>query len=449
MQVRNRPAQLGVFLRPSPGKTLRVGTLVRDAEGRILFSIDDSYLALGPDRPLASLAWKGATEELSVQRLVSPRDKVSGSGLLPPFFQNMLPEGALRDLVEGAFGGGGAFDNFDVLATLGEDLPGAIVVRLESGEVAKPKKSLAEQASATGPLELPIRFSLAGVQLKFSMVKDRHALTLPFSGHSGEVILKTPSPTYKFLPEAEMTAMAMAEAAGVSTAKVWLVERDQVAGLPKEFLDHGPHCLAVQRFDRAPDDGRVQIEDLAQIYGAIGDAKYATGNDATIMSTAARFSTDPAGEGLEALRRVIVNVLLGNGDAHLKNWSFIYPQTGDIALSPAYDVVPTFLYGDDRMAMKIGGTKNPYNIGVERLERAAALMRLPEKAIRKCIRRTVEGALDTWPKILADSALPPPTRGMLLDRLPKLALTRDVAPHIIQGFVPHADDEPSSATSGP
>ncbi len=169
--------------------------------------------------------------------------------------------------------------------------------------------------------------------------------------------------------------MMLAGAAGVRVAEAWLVDPEEVIGIPAKYIAGGP-SLAVGRFDRKSSGHRIHIEDFAQIYQVIGDQKYATGNEATIMRTVQRFATDGRGEMLESVRRVTTNILLGNGDAHLKNWSFIYPEPGVIALSPAYDIVPTFAYGDSTMAMKLGGTNNPYIMGAHKFERVAGLLQV-------------------------------------------------------------------------
>ena len=155
-----RSAVLGVFLAIEPGRELRIGSLVRHEEGTV-FTVGESYLALGTRRPLVSLAWTGPDEDESLARLKSPNDKMMRGTHLPAFFDNLLPEGALRDLVERELGPG-AFDNFDILARLGEDLPGAIIVRLEAGTAGRPRPG--RQAAMPPVLgETSIGFSLAGV----------------------------------------------------------------------------------------------------------------------------------------------------------------------------------------------------------------------------------------------------------------------------------------------
>lgn len=430
MRVRNAAAVLGIFLATEPGRQLRVGSLVRDNAGVITFNVDPAYIALGASRPIVSCAWKGATEENSLARLASKADKVMLGSLLPPFFENLLPEGALRELVEKELGAGD-YDNFDVLTKLGGDLPGAIVAVLEAGEFPRHRAAGGVQAApASDAADVPttkIRFSLAGIQLKFSVTQRSERLTVPTQDGTGEIILKTPSRRNAFVPEAEFTALTLAGAAGVDVAEAWLVDPDAVDGIPERFLTGSARSLAVRRFDRGPDGRRIHIEDFAQIMGGIGDDKYTMGNDETMINIAGRFSTDRNGQILEAMRRVLVNILLGNGDAHLKNWSLMH-RNGETKLTPAYDVVPTFLFGDDTMALEFGNRKNPYIMGLSMVEGAARLTQINPRILLRDARRTVDLALDRWPDLLRDMPLPADMKNRLLERLPKLKLVQEVRP---------------------
>ena len=419
-----RSATLGVFLAVEPGRELRIGSLVRHEEGTV-FEVSDSYIALGVQRPLVSLAWTGRDENETLARLTNPNDKTMRGTHLPAFFDNLLPEGALRTLVERELGPG-AFDNFDVLARLGEDLPGAIVVRLEAGTAGRtrPRRPALTVPPST---EASIGFSLAGVQLKFSMTLDQQTLTVPARHGVGEIILKTPSRKHPFLPEAEYTGLVLAQAAGVSAVRPVLVSNHRIRGIPAEFLEGG-QSLAVPRFDREPGGRRVQTEDFSQILGAIGEQKYFKANETTIINVVHRFSDDPISGLLEAVRRITVNLLLGNGDAHLKNWSFLYSQKGKVQLTPAYDLVPTFLYGDDTMALEFGNTKTPYNIGLRRFERAAGAVHVDAKVVMDEVRRTVRQALAVWPDLLKTMPLSADGRLRLLERLPRLRLVQEISP---------------------
>lgn len=450
MLVVDRPSIAGVHLRPEPGKQIRVGTLMRDDSGVVTFVVDEGYIALGPDRPIVSMAWRGVDEADSISRLRARGDKIMQGGLLPAFFQNMMPEGALRELVSKEFVHG-AFDQFDLAVKLGGDLPGAIVISHEAGK--QPRLAKREEAAPELGEDKPVanvRFSLAGVQLKFSAdTVDRKSITVPAIGSEGEIILKTPSKQYRLLPEVEFTSMALAAAGGVRTAEFWLVESEEVSGVPEEYLSYGPHALAVKRFDREPGGRRIHIEDFAQIFGALPEAKYVTGNEATVLNAVRRFCTDSRGELLEAVRRLMVSILLGDGDRHLKNSSLIYRETdlGQTAfLTPSYDVVATNLWGDARMALKFGGSDDPWRYDTGKFERAAGLLKVEPKVLLKEAKRTVERARDTWPETLRDMPIPKAWKEKIVDRIEKLPLANELSPKPVRG-VEFPDDEPEPAAA--
>lgn len=432
MAVPNRAGVIGIFLRPAPGQELRVGTLVRDASGATTFDVDETYIKLGAKRPLVSLAWRGATDDISVQRLRSKNDKTM-RGTLPPYFENLLPEGALLDLVEKEFGTG-AFDSYDVLRRLGLDLPGAILARAEAGE--EPPRSTALPAAA--PTEKPIRFSVAGVQLKFSMKADRNRLTMPAIGEGGDLLLKLPAERYPHLPEAEYTALKLAELAGVKTVQCSLIKSESIEGIPKAFMDAGEMSLAVVRFDRATDGVRIHTEDFAQIVGAIGDQKYTWANQETLLNIVRRFSGDPIGEVLEGIRRIVVDVMVGNGDDHLKNWSFLYADTITPYLTPAYDIVPTVYYNPAaKMALKLSGTSNPFAVNVARFTTVAKFLKIDPQIIEREVRTTVEKILDTWPDAVKDLPAPADVTDAIFSRWKDMALVADVRPDFSQGHDVH------------
>lgn len=433
MTIIDRAAVLGIYLAPTPEETVRVGSLVRDAGGAITFTADDTYLSMGSSRPVLSMAWRGVDEDDTIRRLVARGDKVMRSGLLPPYFSGLLPEGALRELVETEFGTG-AFDDFDVLARLGEDLPGAVVARLEAGQAGGPQAAAKRGTGAKTPVPPGgVKFSLAGIQLKFSVLESGRGVTAPGRDQHGDIILKVPSERHPSLVEAEYAGMELARAVGVRAAEAFLVDVRNVHGVPSEFLQAGPHALAVRRFDRAP-GRRVHTEDFAQIVGAIGDRKYTMANEETVYNMTRRFTGDWSGELLEGVRRTVVNVLLGNGDAHLKNWSLIHPPGGAPELTPAYDVVPTVLYGDNTMALEFSGTRDAARVTLRRFERVAGLVKVSPDLLVREARRTVEAALDVWPDAMKSLPLPPEMRDRITARWHDLALVKDVRPTIVTGL---------------
>jgi len=436
MAVPNRPGILGIFLRPSPDREVRVGTMFRDASGVITFEVDDAYVRLGQARPLLSLTWHGATEKETLERLAVRGDKISHGRILPPYFDNLLPEGALLDLVEKEFGTG-TFDNYDVLARLGGDLPGAIVARRETGE--PPPKGATTETPAGPATGKPITFSLAGVQMKFSMHGDRHRLTAPGSDESGDVILKLPSEKFPHLVENEFTSIELARLAGVNVSKARLVEIKTIEGVPPQFLELGKNALSVKRFDRATGNVRIHTEDFAQLAGAIADEKYWRWNQETILRSIKRLSDDPIGDTLEGLRRLTVDIMLGNYDGHLKNWSFIYPDGRRARLSPAYDIVSTLTYLKDTMALRFNGTKDPRLVDTGRLRRIAPYIEVDLRVLEREMRGTVTRALDTWPNALTDLPAPDGIKEAITSRFAKLALVKEVRPAMVQGHV--AGDE--------
>ncbi|MGE5514230.1 MAG: type II toxin-antitoxin system HipA family toxin [Bacteroidota bacterium] len=434
MLIIDRAAVIGIYLAPMPQETVRVGSLVRDASGVVTFTVDDNYLAMGPQRPVLSMAWRGADEEDTIRRLVGREDKVMRSGLLPPYFSGLLPEGALRELVEAEFGTG-AFDDFDVLARLGSDLPGAVVARLEAGQAGAGRAVPAGESGRKLPVPPGgVKFSLAGIQLKFAALASGHGVTVPGRDQHGDIILKVPSERHQALVEAEYTGLELARAVGVRTAEAFLVDTCDVHGIPSEYLKGGTHALAVRRFDRAPGGRRVHTEDYAQILGAIGDRKYTMANEETVYNVTRRFSGDWSGELLEAVRRTVVNVMLGNGDAHLKNWSLLHVPGGVPELTPAYDIVPTVLYGDTTMALAFGGTRDAARITLRKFERAAGLVKVSPDLLAREAKRTVEAALDIWPSVLGDLPLPQEMRQRIVDRWRDLALVKEARPTLAPGI---------------
>lgn len=428
MPVLNRAGVLGIFLRPEAGHELRVGTLVRDAGGAMTFDVAETYIALGPKRPIVSLAWKGETDELSIGRLRNRNDKSSRGPNLPPYFENLLPEGALLDLVEKEFGTGD-FNSFDVLRKLGLDLPGAIVAHAEAGE--EPPLARVPKTAITDSSK-PIRFSLAGVQLKFSMKADKGRLTLPGVGESGDLMLKLPTPSFPALPEAEYTSLQLAKLAGVNTAEATLVQSDTIEGIPKAYLEAGPVSLAVKRFDRAPGGVRIHTEDFAQIVGAIGDQKYFRANQETLLNIIRRFAIDSIGEILEGVRRIVVDIMIGNGDGHLKNWSFIYPDGLSQQLSPAYDIVPTIAYlAQHKMALKLAGTTNPQIVAVARIADISKFLKVDPQVLDREVRATVVRILDTWPEAVKNLPISTPIRDAIFAQWKYMALVNNVRPTLV------------------
>jgi len=126
--------------------------------------------------------------------------------------------------------------------------------------------------------------------------------------------------------------------------------------VPEDMPTGDGVAFVIERFDRTP-TGRIHIEDFGQILDRPpGHAQY-SGSYEEIASVIRWIAPDSAEE---FLKTIIFHVIAGNGDAHLKNFSVIYPDTRNAVLSPAYDIVSTVLYvkpGKEELALKLAGQK--------------------------------------------------------------------------------------------
>ena len=363
-----------------------VGSLTHLGNEALIFTFDQEYVEAGVDRPTLSLSFKSADGGL-VEQTRPTRVR------LPTFFSNLLPEAHLRDYLA-ARGGIHPDREFFLIWLLGADLPGAIDIRSVGG-AAPPMED--ETPSGDRSEEQPFRFSLAGVQLKFSaLMETSKGLTLPLGGVGGDWIVKLPSPRFEAVPENEFAMMTLAKAVGIDVPDVRLVATKDIGGLPQNLPEAFGQSLAVRRFDRPRAGERVHVEDFAQVFGVYPKNKYRRASYGSI----ARVLWLEAGEEAvtEYTRRLVFNVLIGNADAHLKNWSLIYPNRRTPRLAPAYDLVATVPYiPRDRLALSLGNTKEFADIDLERFRRFAEKAALPVRLVLQAARETAAKVRDLWP----------------------------------------------------
>lgn len=285
-----------------------------------------------PDRPVLGLRFEDR-----------PTERVSSALRLPPWFANLLPEGRLRDWVARDAGVSPEREMM-LLRRLGADLPGAVIVEQVTEPVdvrwhpdvvvpGPPRKP----DSQSGP-----RFSLAGVALKFSMLRDGERLTLPLRGQLGDWIVKMPGTAYTHLPQNEFAIMECARAVGIDVPRTRLIPRDELPDLPDAVWPGGQDlAYAIERFDRTPEGDRVHIEDMAQVRGFPPDRKF----DGAFESVAAHvYRGHDLPAYLEFVRRLFFSLAVGNTDMHLKNVSLIYRDPRRPTLSPTYDILCTVPY---------------------------------------------------------------------------------------------------------
>lgn len=348
---------------------------------------------------------------------------------VPPWFGHLLPEGPLRQLLADHAGVSAARE-FYLLGRLGEDLAGAVRVR-PRGEWAPPRVAREPDAAAEAD---ELRFSLAGMQLKFSAKMLEDGLTIPARGEGGDWIVKLPG-DLPDLPENEAAVLDWAHAAGIEVPEHRLVEIGRIARLPIEY-PKGDTALAVRRYDRAP-EGRIHQEDFAQVLGKPTgeDAKY-EGNYETLGAVVlARAGLD---DFRALVRRLVFVVLSNNGDAHLKNWSLTYPDGVRPRLAPAYDFVFVGAYEGHgrRLALKLNGTRRFEEIRAaafrgfaERvLLRVAAIVSAPPPLdpadVEAWAREDAARALDVWSTLRPSLALSNATKDRLEAHFARMPLAR-------------------------
>jgi serine/threonine-protein kinase HipA len=196
------------------------------------------------------------------------------------------------------------------------------------------------------------RMSISGVQEKYSLLLTRNSLSL--TAARGTHILK-PVSTERLelvadMPANEHVSMQIArQVYGIKTAACGMI-----------FFNDGSPAYITRRFDYKPEgDGKYQIEDFASL---LGKSPEAAGNDykynASYLDIARlipRYVAAAPVALLEFFRLVVFNYLIGNGDAHLKNFSLMETAQGDLIFSPAYDLLCTALHiNDSRLALHDG-----------------------------------------------------------------------------------------------
>lgn len=281
-----------------------------------------------------------------------------------PFFAGLLPEGEMRRLIAQQLQVSGQND-FALLDHIGGECAGAVTFLVPGQALLTPTPDddiqwLSDEDVVAILDELPrrpmlagkdgLRLSLAGAQDKLPVVVEGDRIGLPRNGTPSSHILKPAIHAVEDSVTNEGFCMALAEAMQLKPAKSNIrTVRDRP-------------FLLVERYDRAVDaDGRRQRlhqEDFCQALGVVPEMKYQNegGPDlAQCFELVRRVTRPSAPQVLRLLDYVIFNALIGNHDAHAKNFSLLY--SGKIpVLAPFYDTLSTAVYPTltPKMAMKIG-----------------------------------------------------------------------------------------------
>jgi serine/threonine-protein kinase HipA len=313
----------------------------------------------------------------------------------PSWFSNLLPEGILRELIAKQ-AGVATTREFFLLNHLGDDLPGGvrIVPDKAEGEIQGDGEELAEHGA--GGAGDSWHFSLAGVQLKFSARRSERGLTIPVAGRGGDWIVKLPDARYRHVPQIEHATMRWAEASGIAIPEMELVRIADLTGLPPSYGDFPESlALAIRRFDRPSHDKRIHMEDFAQVLSLYPEEKYKKYSYENLASLIKALASER--DLGEYIRRLVFMVASGNGDMHHKNWSLIYPNGLQAALSPAYDLVSTIQFNpNDTLALNLGGSKRWEDVTKETFQTMARKIGVEKEQMTLWVDQARTAILDSW-----------------------------------------------------
>jgi len=160
------------------------------------------------------------------------------------------------------------------------------------------------------------------------------------------------------------------------------------------------YVYGIKRFDRS-DKGRIHTEDFAQVFGLYPSDKYQRINYEQLGITLYQSNSERFIYIQQMARRLLINILLGNGDAHLKNWTLNYRDDYFLRLSPLYDVVFTSPYiKNDRLALNMLRTKQWFGITMKHFERWADKIGVPWISIKPYLFDIISLARNNWPELL-------------------------------------------------
>ena len=337
-----------------------VGSLEQDDSGLLQFSYDQTWL----EKPSA----------IPLSRSLPLQSEVFSGKRARPFFAGILPEEEPRKKIAEILGISDTND-FAMIERIGGECAGAVSLLPEGVDPTDPKnamyRKLTEPELRQLITELPnrplmvgmdgLRLSLAGAQDKLPVIIHNNGICLPLGDTPSTHILKPEPDRFPGLATNEIFCMTLAQAVGLNTPNT-------------EYRPIGKKsCILVQRYDRATDEtgstDRLHQEDFCQALGFPPERKYQAEGGPKLgdcISLLRDWSTVPVLDIPNFINGLIFNVLIGNADAHGKNYSLLY-SGGERRLSPYYDLVSTLAWPNlsKNLAMKIGGCKsvNAFTIG--------------------------------------------------------------------------------------
>lgn len=330
---------------------------------------------------------------------------------LERFLDGLLPESPVRGSLERTHGISPG-DTFALLKVIGQECAGAVQFTPQgqapgAGYLRELSKEDADRIvrdlpTLDPPDGLAVEASLGGVQAKVLLTRTEHGWAWPADGAMSTHIIK-PEPVTDVvvgrLIEYEEWTMRMAAAAGLDAPAVTLADFD------------GRLAIIVERYDRTA-GRRTHQEDFTQALAIAARDKYeSTTQPPTrlqqIATRAAAESVDPDGFRRDLLRQVTFNTVIGNGDAHSKNYSMLIDRSGAFSMAPTYDAAPVFLL-NSRLAHSghvLAGQTNLRHISAAHLLDSAVAWGIDPTEARETVAGLCEAVADAAPDVALDDEL--------------------------------------------
>ena len=281
---------------------------------------------------------------------------------LHPVFQMNLPEGYMLEQLRNRLAKTVNVDPMLLLALSGSSSPiGRIQVHSETvdallGEQQFPGEKLEEILTWDGAEDIfadlldryILRAGISGVQPKVLVPEQQDFELRRATSKTSDLIIKSGRDEFPGLAINEFLCMSIAKEAGIS--------------VPQFYLSDNAKLFVMRRFDRDDQLNPIGFEDMAALMGLSADQKYSK-SYAAIAKAIRLFC--PANNQRASLDQlfdyVALSCIVGNGDAHLKNFGLLYsePTQRDARLAPAYDIVNTTAYiPEDVLALDLAGNKS-------------------------------------------------------------------------------------------
>lgn len=193
-----------------------------------------------------------------------------------------------------------------------------------------------------------LRAGISGVQPKVLVPEHVDVAASRFTSKTSDLIIKSGRDEFPGLAINEFLCMSVAREAGIT--------------VPEFYLSDNTRLFVMRRFDRDEQLEPIGFEDMAALMGLSAEQKYSKSYAAVARAVRLFCPAQHIRQSLAQLFAIVsLSCIVGNGDAHLKNFGLLYsdPTQRDARLAPAYDIVNTTAYiPEDVLALDLAGNKS-------------------------------------------------------------------------------------------